>query len=225
MSVRDTTLRVAPVAAPLRAQVVRNLREAILNRTFEPGERLREKELCELTGVSRTVVREALRQLESEGLVVLIANVGPVVAKITALEARELYEVRAVLEALAARRFAVEATDEQIEELSATVDNIDRVAQSGEIGELLAQKEEFYAVLLRGASNTVLSAQLGSLRARIGYLRATSFQRPARSAETVAELRDLLAAVRRHDADAAAELSKKHVEKAAEAALPLLQDG
>lgn len=224
MSVRDTTLRVAPVAAPLRAQVVRNLREAILNRTFEPGERLREKELCELTGVSRTVVREALRQLESEGLVMLIANVGPVVAKITAVEAQDLYEVRAVLEALAARRFAVEASDEEIEELSATVDDIERVAQSGEIGELLAHKEEFYAVLLQGASNAVLSAQLGSLRARIGYLRATSLQRPARSAETVAELRDLLAAIRRHDAGAAAELSTRHVEKAAEAALPLLQD-
>jgi GntR family transcriptional regulator, trigonelline degradation regulator len=224
MSVRDTALRVAPVAAPLRAQVVRNLREAILNRTFEPGERLRERELTELTGVSRTVVREALRQLESEGLVVLIPNVGPVVARITALEANDLYEVRAVLEALAARRFATEADEAEIDELVATVDAIERVAKSGEIGELLACKEAFYGVLLRGASNAVLSAQLGSLRARIGYLRATSFQRPERSSETVAELRALLAAIRRRDPDAAAELSRKHVEKAAEAALPLLQE-
>ena len=179
MSVRDTTLRVAPVAAPLRAQVVQNLRAAILDRTFEPGERLREKELTELTGVSRTVVREALRQLESEGLVVLIANVGPVVAKISAVEARDLDEVRAVLEALAARRFAIEAEDAEIDELTRTVDAIERVAKSREIGELLAMKEDFY---------------------------------------------DLVEAIRRRDPDAAAELSKRHVERAAAAALPLLQE-
>ncbi|MBO0891831.1 MAG: metal ABC transporter permease [Acidothermales bacterium] len=124
-------LRVAAIAAPLRTQVVRNLREAILDRRFTPGQRLVERELCELTGVSRTTVREALRQLETEGLVVLVPNQGPVVATMSLDEARDVYDVRGVLEALAASRFAASATDEQVRDLAARTDAFEEAMRSG----------------------------------------------------------------------------------------------
>ncbi|HZD65477.1 MAG TPA: GntR family transcriptional regulator [Acidimicrobiales bacterium] len=217
-------MRVSATAAPVRSQVLRNLREAILNRTFVPGQRLIERELCELTGVSRTSVREALRQLESEGLVVLIPNQGPVVAKMTPEEAVDLYEVRALLEALAARRFAATATDEEIAELKATVDTFERTVRKGDLGEILQRKDDFYAVLLRGDRNPIVRSVLGSLHARIMYLRATSLRRKSRSSETIAELRELLDAIIARDADTAWALSKAHVEAAAAAALQVLAE-
>lgn len=214
------------MAAPVRAQVVKNLREAILNRTFAPGQRLVERELCNLTGVSRTSVREALRQLESEGLVRLIPNQGPVVARMTPEEATDLYEVRGVLEALAASRFATAAGDEEIAELAEATDEIERAVRAGHSEDLVALKDDFYSVLLRGAKNTVVRSMLDSLRTRISYLRATSLRQPHRSVETVAEVRAIVDAIKRHDSDAAWKASKEHVERAAESAIQLLaEDG
>lgn len=216
-------LRVAAVAAPLRTQVVRNLREAILERRFAPGQRLVERELCELTGVSRTTVREALRQLETEGLVVLVPNQGPVVATMTLDEARDIYDVRGVLEALAASRFAESATDEQVRELVARTDAFEAAMRSGDAAETMARKDAFYEVLLDGARNTVLRQQLASLWGRIAYLRSTSLRRPGRGDEVIDEVRAVLDAVVAREPEQAWEMSRLHVEHAAKAALEVLE--
>ena len=92
-------------AAPLRQQVLERLRAAIIGGQLAPGQRLIERELTEMTGVSRTVVREVLRQLESEGLVAIIPHKGPVVRELSAGEARDLYTIRGALEGIAARLF------------------------------------------------------------------------------------------------------------------------
>ncbi|MGH3095339.1 MAG: GntR family transcriptional regulator [Streptosporangiales bacterium] len=220
----SSNLRVAAVAAPVRAQVLQNLREAILNRTFQPGQRLVERELCELTGVSRTTIREALRQLESEGLVRLLANQGPVVAKMSTEEAHDLYDVRGVLEALAASRFAATASDEEVQKLVATTDAIERTLSDGDLAELIARKDDFYSVLLDGARNAVVRSVLTSLWGRIAYLRATSLRRPKRSQETLKEVRAITDAIVRRDADAAWTLSRDHVKRAAAAALETLEE-
>lgn len=216
-------MRVSTVAAPVREQVLGNIREAIFNRTFAPGQRLIERELCELTGVSRTSVREALRQLESEGLVKIVPNRGPIVARISAKEAAELYEVRSVLEGLAVRLFTERATLEQITMLSEAVDRIE-VASSDGPAALLAAKDNFYGVLLSGAGNAMVVWVLDSLRARVTHLRATSLYRPGRSRETVAELRVLLDAVSRRDADAAWNAAVHHVQQAAAVAQEVLAE-
>ena len=220
----SSNLRVSAVAAPVRAQVLQNLREAILNRTFLPGQRLVERELCELTGVSRTTVREALRQLESEGLVRLVANQGPVVAMMSADEAHDLYDVRGVLEALAASRFAATASDDEIARLVAATDRIEKTIRDGDLVELVARKDDFYSVLLDGARNSVVRSVLDSLRVRIAYLRATSLRRSQRSWETLTEVRGIVDAIQRRDADAAWTLSRDHVRRAAEAAFEILEE-
>lgn len=90
--------QVRRVAAPLREQVLELLRADILAAEFAPGQRLVESRLCERFEVSRTVIREVLRQLESEGLVALVPHRGPVVAELTRADAKALYEVRGALE-------------------------------------------------------------------------------------------------------------------------------
>ncbi len=109
-------------AAPLRRQVLDELRQSIIAGRLAPGSRLVERELTAMMGVSRTVVREALRQLESEGLISIIPNKGPIVRELTLAEAKDLYSIRAVLEGLAARRFVENASDNQLEKLQQALD-------------------------------------------------------------------------------------------------------
>ena len=102
------------LAAPLRLQVLDGLRRAIIEGRLAPGARLTERELTEMMGVSRTVIREALRQLETEGLIANVPNKGPVVRALSLAEAKDLYTIRAVLEGLAARLFVQNAGDVEV---------------------------------------------------------------------------------------------------------------
>src|SRR6201996_7033064 len=104
------SVHVKRVVAPVREQVLDQLRDAIVRQRLAPGQRLIERELTEQTGVSRTTIREVLRELAAEGLVVSVPNKGTVVASVSLARAAELYEVRAVLESMAVRQFAAKAT-------------------------------------------------------------------------------------------------------------------
>src|SRR5262245_9679086 len=88
-------------ATPLRKQAEEGLRKAILSGQYDAGERLKERQLMESLGVSRTLLREALRQIEAEGLVTLVPNRGPVVSVLSYEDAEEIYEVRGILESQA----------------------------------------------------------------------------------------------------------------------------
>src|SRR5690554_2823503 len=110
------------VAAPLREQVITALRTAILDFQLRPGQRLVERELVEQLGVSRTTVREALRELTSEGLVTVVPQKGAVVATPTLEDAVDLYEVRAALESLVVTRFVERASDQQVVRLQEAVE-------------------------------------------------------------------------------------------------------
>src|SRR3954447_14533312 len=101
----QSTLRIADVPT-VRSRVGQKLREAIMAGVFKPGQRLVERELCEMTGVSRPSIREALRLLEAEGLVSIVAHRGPVVSTISVEEAEQLYAARALLEGFAGRECA-----------------------------------------------------------------------------------------------------------------------
>lgn len=208
-------------AEPIRSQVARILRSAITDLRLKPGELLIERELCELTGASRPSVREALRQLESEGLVTSVPGKGTVVATVSAAEARQLYDVRAVLEGLAGRLFTHEATPEQREALRAAVDRF--AAEMENPGKLIAIKNEFYSVLFTGSGNQVAHQVAIGLQRRTSLLRSTSLAAPGRPAQTLAELRAILAAMDAGDADLVERLCREHVAKAREVALAQLE--
>ncbi len=217
------TLRVSRVSAPLRQQVLELLRNAITESRFRPGDRLIERELCELTGVSRTLIREALRQLETLGLVTTIPNKGPVVTRISPEDAEELYQVRAVLEGLASRLFAERASDEQRRVLVASFERLAEALENEDPRGRLRAKTDFYEALLDGCGNQVVRTQLQQLHARIALLRATSLSQPGRPQQTVVEIRRIVEALKRGDGQAAWDASVEHVEQAAIVAVGALK--
>jgi DNA-binding GntR family transcriptional regulator len=222
VSSTSSVLRVERNPAPIRAQVVDNLRQAILDRQLKPGQRLVERELVELTGVSRTSIREALRELAAEGLVTSVPNKGIVVASVTAEEARQLYQVRSALEGLAGRLFTENSSSAQRNALVKMLRRIERTAAKG--GPLRPAKDQFYEVLFEGGGNEALRDVVRGLHARISVLRSLSLSVPGRPDETVAEMRAIVDAVLAGDAQGAEKASIHHVEQAGRVVQQALAD-
>lgn len=212
----DWTGRVGRVAAPLREQVLNLLRNAILNFELKPGERLVERELIERIGVSRTTIREVLRELASEGLVSVIPQKGAIVAELPAEDAADLYEVRAALEAVIVQRFVERASDEQVARLREAADEYAEVGvDGGDIKEMLAAKDRFYAVLIEGAGSAAMQQIHSGIQARVRVLRAKSLSVPGRPGQAAKEISALADAIGKRDSAAAAELSATHIRAAA----------
>jgi len=212
------------VAAPLREQVIGALRAAILDFRLSPGQRLVERELIEQLGVSRTTVREALRELTSEGLVTVVPQRGAVVSAPSLDEAEDLYEIRAVLESLLVERFVERATDEQIQRMVDAVDDFARLtAGSNDIRVILDSKDGFYEAIVDGAASPALQSIVESLQARVRLLRATSMGEPGRTDEIVGELRRIADAAQARKPAEAARACAAHVRNAAKTALKQLR--
>jgi GntR family transcriptional regulator, trigonelline degradation regulator len=204
-------------AAPVREQVANSIRRAITEMRLRPGQFLVERELCLATNTSRASVREALRQLESEGLVVSVPGRGVSVAELSREEARNLYELRGGLEAMAGRLFAERAGPQDQAALAAAVDRIRSTADDP--AQMLKAKTDFYEVLFRGTGNPELVKILHALHRRITLLRSISLSVPGRPQQSVVEIQAILDAVRRGDGEAASGHCLAHVRAAAAAAL------
>jgi DNA-binding GntR family transcriptional regulator len=219
-----TTSPVGRVAAPLREQVIAALREAILDFRLEPGQRLVERELIEQLNVSRTTVREALRELTSEGLIKVLPQKGAVVAAPTPDEARDLYEVRAALESLVVRRFVENAPRSQVHALEAATERFAEVASEESVDprKILKARDHFNEILLEGAGSEVLRHLVEGVQAKVRVLRIKGLS--IGHAEAVQELRAIVAAIRERDADTAAEIYVKQMQRAAANALEGLKE-
>ncbi len=212
------------VAAPLREQVTDSIRQAIMDFSLQPGQRLVERELMERLGVSRTTIREAIRELSAEGLVTVVPQKGAIVAAPSLEDAIDLYEVRASLESLVVQRFVERATDEQVERLTGAVDYLESVTTATTaVRDVLRAKDRFYVVLIEGARSAALQQLLESIQARVQVLRATSLSESGRPLEVVRELRAIVDAVRRRDAHAASALCALHIRAASVTALAHLR--
>lgn len=220
----DMQFRVERVAASLRYSVIDSIRNAIALRRFKPGQRLLERELCELTGVSRTLVREALRQLESEGLVVIQPHRGPFVRELSPEQAMGVYDVRKELEGLAAALFAARATDAQREALKRSFAKLKASLLSTSQTDRLHTKNEFYDRLIAGAGNDALGDALRMLNSRVTVLRATSLQADGRSQQSLEELAVLMDALETRDPAVARAAAEAHVANAAAAAVARLTE-
>lgn len=208
------------VAAPLRDQVLNVVRQGILDFQLKPGQRLIERELIEQLGVSRATVREVVARLAAEGLVTIIPQRGAIVSIVSADEAADIYEMRVSLEALAVQRFIQRASAQQMRELRAAFEDLERVHTSPhEELERLRAKDAFYKVLFEGAASPPLTQMLTILQGRVRVLRATSLAAPGRPEQTVHEIRTIVEAIEAHDAPRAAAASATHVRNAATTAL------
>lgn len=188
------TQRVRQQAAPLRQQVVEVMRQEIMDDVLHPGDRLLESVLCERYGVSRTVIREALRQLESESLITMLPNKGPIVTVLTVPDIEALYEVRRALEGLAGELFAERATDAQAQSLLAHVTKMEDTYLKGTIASRGESKDIFYVLLLQGGANEVLEANLRVIHSRIGVFRHYAFVDEDRVALSMKELQSIVQA-------------------------------
>ncbi len=215
-------------AAPVREQVQEILRTEIIEGRLAPGQRLTERELTGMLGVSRTVLRESLRQLESEGLVSLIPNKGLVVRRLTVAEARELYRIRESLEGLAARLFAEQPDPEQIARLEEAFDKVERGYKNGEPSSILTAKNAFYDAMHSGGGSKALSKMLATVLAQIWRWRAVGLAHPrrsaGRSAESISMLRDVVDAIKSGDSDRAEMAARKEARLAAAEVLRILVD-
>jgi GntR family transcriptional regulator, trigonelline degradation regulator len=215
-------------AAPLRRQVLEELRQSIIAGRLAPGSRLIERELIAMMGVSRTVIREALRQLEAEGLVAIIPNKGPVVRELTLAEAKDLYSIRAVLEGLAARLFTANASPAQKKLLEQALSATAQSYVDGDPTRILEAKNCFYDVLFQGAGSETLSSMISTLHVRIWRWRALGLGHPQRSEkrwkESIRGLRAMLASIAKRDAGLAERLLREEVTKAAEEVMRLLMN-
>jgi DNA-binding GntR family transcriptional regulator len=198
-------------AAPLRRQVLDELRQSIIAGRLNSGERLVE------------------RQLESEGLVAIVPNKGPIVRTLTVEEAHDIYAIRAVLEGLAARLFAEQADQAQITRLEHALSVVEKAYDSSDAESMLETKNNFYEVLFEGAKSETLSSMLAILHGRIWRWRGLGLTHPNRSAErdrqSLKNLRAVLQAVRARDAALAEKILRDEVSKAADEVHRLLKDG
>jgi DNA-binding GntR family transcriptional regulator len=214
----------APNAVSVRHAAEEKLRAAIVAGDLLPGQRLPERMLCEMTGVGRTTIREAIRQLESEGLVSTVPHRGPTVALLSEKEARDLYEVRAMLEGQAGRLCALRGAPEHAAALHRSVDLLDAARRAGQISGVIDANAEFYAALLAGAGNDVLRQALAGIHNRLAFFRFSSTRWPGRAERSVVELRAIAEAVAARDPAAAEAACVCHIEAAAELALLMLAE-
>jgi DNA-binding GntR family transcriptional regulator len=164
-----------------------------------------------------------VRQVEAEGLIETFPHRGSFVKQLTVREAEQVYAVRGVLEALAAKEFARNATDDEIEQLVHVVQRIRKHLTRRQMQEIIDLKHQFYDQLLAGSRNSHVKQMLAPLLNINAQLRATSLSDPNRLPHTVAEMEALVDAIKARDEDAAWAASLKHVQNAAAVALPLLR--
>ena len=215
-------LKIDRNAKTLRELTLDKLRGAIVQGYFRPGARLVERTLCDELGVSRTVVREVLRHLETEGLVEIVARQGPIVARLDPAQVGEIYELRGLLEANAARACAEGATPDVVRQLREVRAVIEDAFAKQDLPRVLEYTERFYEALFEAAGKHVSLTVVKTLNARINRLRALTIATPGRSGDSNREMNRLLDAIERRDGDAAAAASFAHIQQTAELALSAL---
>ena len=192
------------IAAPLRLQALNGLRQAIIDGELAPGQRLREAELSAATGVSRSVIREALCQLEAERLIVTVPNKGAMVRTLSPAEAVDVYRIRALLEGYAARLFVEHASDEDVGKLVSAGEAVLASYSGGGVRSILKAKDRFYAVLYEGSGSEVLQSLYDALTARISLWRARGLSDPGKNGfkveQGMRDIREIVSAVKRRDA-------------------------
>jgi DNA-binding GntR family transcriptional regulator len=161
---------------PLRDVVFNTLRQAILKGELKPGERLMEIQLADRLGVSRTPIREAIRKLELEGLVIMVPRKGAEVAKITEKDLNDVLEVRCALEELAVELACKKISKEQIAQLENTLEEFKEVIKGNNLTEMAEMDEKFHMMIFEATGNARLIQILNNLREqmyryRVEYLK------------------------------------------------------
>jgi DNA-binding GntR family transcriptional regulator len=179
--------------------------------TLPPGTLVREADLARQFGMSRTPIREAMQRLQAEGLVTAAAQRGFLVADLSPDELADVYQVRAVLEALAARLAAQRATRSDIGRLEDIFEALDEAVVRGDEERDLTLTGEFHDAIADTSRNRYLQSMLSNIREIFERYRRTRSVAPVRVQEGHADHAELLAAIRARDAERAGVLASRHI--------------
>ncbi|MGI6775590.1 GntR family transcriptional regulator [Acetomicrobium sp.] len=204
---------------PVRELVLERLREAILNRTLKPGDRIVEAELAQVFNVSRTPVREALRVLEAEGLLRRIPRKGLFVRGITREDVVEIYSIRIALESLAVSIAVERITPVEISRLAKLVDQMKKYTESKESDKLFSVCQEFNDILVRASRMPRLIKLVKVYMEYLEQFRAISMAKHERQVAALREHEEILRAVVNRNPQEAEMAVKRHLQGALEAFL------
>ncbi len=203
----------------LRAHVEATVRNAIFDGRYRAGDKLVERELCELTGASRSILREALVSLEANGLIRRESNRGYSVSLLSVRQVYEIFELRASLETLAAELFAERASDTELEELKLNLADLEACVDSGDVTQMRLVKERYYELLFSGCRNREIRRALENIIERVHYLRGRMMSDPERRQKSLDEMRRLTAALLERDRLGARAASLAHLTAARDTVL------
>jgi DNA-binding GntR family transcriptional regulator len=206
--------RIFPPLAPIptaSSAVAARIREAIIGGMLQPGERLKEEQLARELGTSRTPVREALRVLQSEGLIVALPNRGAVVRSYGLAELEEMYDLRELLEGHAARRAAERITPDDVAELAASCDRFAELVTGADVPSLVEENAYFHGTILRAADSQRLTTMVQEVVALPLVYRSYVWYSPEQAHESYAFHRRLVEAFGGNDAGLAEQVMREHV--------------
>ncbi|WP_424971820.1 GntR family transcriptional regulator [Dinoroseobacter sp. S76] len=198
--------------ATLRDLVQERMREAIIEGVFEPGQRLVERPLCDQLGVSRTVVRETIRYLEAEGLVEILPGRGPIVARMSRDDARQIYDIRRALETAAAEACAHKITPEGATRLRDALKRLQQGLAEASPGTVFRTSSDFYAEIFEGAGHTVAWEVVQRLNGRISRLRMLTLAAADRARPGPEHMARICDAITAGDPEAARAAVESHLD-------------
>ena len=197
---------------PLRDVVFNTLRQAILRGELKPGERLMEIQLANKLGVSRTPIREAIRKLELEGLVLMIPRRGAEVADITEKSLRDVLEVRGALDELAVELACERITDEGITQLKIAAKEFEEALHGGDVTEFAEADVKFHDVIYQATGNQRLIQLLYNLREQMYRYRVEYLKRKEVHARLLAEHEYIIECIEKRDKEASKQAIATHVD-------------
>ena len=208
---------------PLREIVFETIRMAIINQVLRPGERLMETQLADELGVSRTPVREAIRKLELEGLVVMVPRRGAYVAGISMRDIHEVFQVRGALEALAASLAAERITPEELEEMERQLVKEAEETEANNLKSIVQIDTTFHDIMYKASRNQKLMQMINNLQEQLQRFRSASLARPGRSRTALEEHKKIVEAIAARDTKLAEQLALEHIENAENAMILSLE--
>ncbi|WP_420583608.1 GntR family transcriptional regulator [Ruegeria sp.] len=197
--------------ATLRDMVQDRMREAIIEGLFQPGQRLVERPLCDQLGVSRTVIRETIRYLEAEGLVEILPGRGPIVAVMSWDDARQIYDIRRMLETAAAENCARNITPERARDLQKALETLRRAFSDQTPGALFRATSDFYSEIFDGAGHYIAWDVVQRLNGRISRLRMMTLSSTDRDRPGLSYMEDICEAITSGDPAAARAAIDRHL--------------
>lgn len=210
---------------PLRDVVFTTLRQAILRGDLKPGERLMEIQLATMLGVSRTPIREAIRKLELEGLVLMIPRKGAEVAEITEKSLRDVLEVREALEVLAVQLACEKISPKQIEELKIAAVEFEKVLESNDVTHIAESDVAFHDVIYEATDNDRLINLLNNLREQMYRYRVEHLKSESARPQIIKEHQELITYIERKNKEGAANNITTHIMHQVEEVIRSLNSG